>query len=48
LGEREVHCSDIPAVKLVPLNTPTQYQCETDLVLKDTLQATETGPRFYS
>lgn len=48
LGEREVRCSDIPAVELVPLNTPTRYQCETDPVLKETLQATENGPRFYS
>jgi hypothetical protein len=47
-GEGDVRCSDIPAVKLVPLNKPTPYQCETNPILRETLQATVAGPRFYS
>ncbi|MGI5320979.1 hypothetical protein [Actinomadura nitritigenes] len=44
---RQVRCSDIPAVELVPLNQPTRYQCETRPNSKDSLEVTDSGPRFY-
>ncbi|MWA02936.1 hypothetical protein F8568_021660 [Actinomadura sp. LD22] len=44
---RQVRCSDIPAVELVPLNRPTRYQCEIYPNVKESLQVTDSGPRFY-
>ncbi|GAA0273742.1 hypothetical protein GCM10009527_082710 [Actinomadura nitritigenes] len=43
----QVRCSAMPDVELVPLRRPTRYQCETSPLVKDSLQATEAGPRFY-
>ncbi|MFF4239277.1 hypothetical protein ACFYYL_25685 [Actinomadura geliboluensis] len=44
---RQVRCSDMPAVELVPLDKPTRYQCGTSPRVKESLQATDAGPRFY-
>lgn len=45
---RQVRCTNIPTVEAVPLDKPTKYRCETSPAVKDVLEATEAGPRFYA